>query len=529
MPSSQGTDYCTSPLCAAADNGDLALVKDLIQQGADVNENNPILYAANKGHIKIVEYLIEIEAKKDATNKFGFTLLHIAAYNGDIELLDYYLSKEQLLSQINIDKTDVANRTALHYAAHNGHQTIVERLLQEGANIEAADTRDFTPLYHAVDNGHTHIISLLMQCGANANKEATSGGCTSPLSLASRKDDIAIVKCLVEWGADINITYASLFGGPLHEAAFEGHITVLKYFIQHKADLCEGDHQGYTPLHYAVFNGQTAAVQLFMESKVDPDVGKRSEIQTALYFAVQQGDIAIVECLLQYGANPKLAQNALLPLETATSREIKKIGLTCVASATSNNILRLTRHILQVTPQELFKTLKEHVRELFCIEYFNKAILEAAEEHVTLKPDRKDLLCLFLHWSCQNEDIYSNFSVLLQPKQEKHHEESSKKANLLEKLPLELRYQIGYSLFQLLVGQDKTARKLFEEYPSIINLTLCDIQWLMDKVAFFQRSSQEESLKRHIGYIVTPSLTRADEATHTLFAKLEERVSSLAP
>lgn len=59
--------------------------------------------------------------------------------------------------------------TALHNAAAQGHQRIVERLLELGADVNAADWHGSTPLIMAVHGGHVSIVQRLLQRGANPN------------------------------------------------------------------------------------------------------------------------------------------------------------------------------------------------------------------------------------------------------------------------------------------------------------------------------------------------------------------------
>lgn len=72
------------PLHEAAKNGELAKVKELIEKGADVNEDDgeygtPLHCAAKEGKVDVIEYLVSCGAHVDATNKEGSTPLHYAA------------------------------------------------------------------------------------------------------------------------------------------------------------------------------------------------------------------------------------------------------------------------------------------------------------------------------------------------------------------------------------------------------------------------------------------------------------------
>jgi ankyrin repeat protein len=59
------------------------------------------------------------------------------------------------------DATDDEGKTALHWAAIEGHKSIVEVLLGSGANKELRDNGWWTPLRWAMENDKTDVVKLL--------------------------------------------------------------------------------------------------------------------------------------------------------------------------------------------------------------------------------------------------------------------------------------------------------------------------------------------------------------------------------
>jgi hypothetical protein len=140
----------------AASVGNIALVKQFIGEGADVNaicEVGPVkvssLYiAAQNGHLEVVKLLLEAGATVDA--------------------------------ELNTD-----GATALYIASLNGHTEIVEILINFGANVNV-DVKQYTPLYVTVYNRNLPISSLLIKAGA---KIYLDGDRLSPLSIAASYND----------------------------------------------------------------------------------------------------------------------------------------------------------------------------------------------------------------------------------------------------------------------------------------------------------------------------------------------------
>ena len=94
----QSSESLTSELIAAAYNGELQKVEDLVKHGANVNakihtEWTALHGSAFNGHLKIVKYLVENRADINAKNNFGQTALHLSAEQGHPETVKYLVEK----------------------------------------------------------------------------------------------------------------------------------------------------------------------------------------------------------------------------------------------------------------------------------------------------------------------------------------------------------------------------------------------------------------------------------------------------
>jgi len=59
--------------------------------------------------------------------------------------------------------------TPLHYAAQNGHLSVVEYLVNQKADINAKDYGKMTPLHYAAQNGHLSVVEYLINQKADIN------------------------------------------------------------------------------------------------------------------------------------------------------------------------------------------------------------------------------------------------------------------------------------------------------------------------------------------------------------------------
>jgi len=165
------TTVIADPLHDAAKSGDVALTKQLIDQGADVAKPDaagepPLLIAALAGHPDVVAVLLERGSDIEIRNKGGLTALHAAAYGGNLDVVELLVSKGAAVN----DSRNFYHMSPLHAAAEEGHADVVAFLLASKADIEAKERNGYTPLTQAGWREHWDAAGLLMKAGATCQK-----------------------------------------------------------------------------------------------------------------------------------------------------------------------------------------------------------------------------------------------------------------------------------------------------------------------------------------------------------------------
>ena len=100
------------------------------------------------------------------------------AQEGNIVAMKQHIVAEK--QDVSINRKDVDERTALHWASANGHVEGVAFLLEKFGpnglmNLDHQDDSGWTALMSATSSGHDAIVEMLLKAGANANLSNTSG------------------------------------------------------------------------------------------------------------------------------------------------------------------------------------------------------------------------------------------------------------------------------------------------------------------------------------------------------------------
>jgi len=125
----------------------------------------------------------------------------------------------------------------------------------------------------------------------------------SSLIVASYFGLKAVVKLLLEKGADVGCKDIEYGRAPLLWAAENGHEAVVKLLLEKGADVeCKDTRYGQTPLSWAAERGHEAVMKLLLEKGADGECKDRHNL-TPLWWAAGYGHEAVVKLLLEKGAN----------------------------------------------------------------------------------------------------------------------------------------------------------------------------------------------------------------------------------
>ena len=315
-----------TPMMTAARTGNAKSIAHLIQHGAtlDATERNgqtALMWAAAKGHINAVESLINAGADLNATTKSGFTAMMFAAREGRTDVIQRFLESGIDVNSV-IEPRKSGKRaprkgtSALLMAVESGHFELAMFLIANGADPN--DQRSGLSPLHAITSvrkpnrgeepdgdppprGSGNMTSLdfvraIVDAGADVNLQLETGkggkaflnrkGAT-PMLLAAKTADLALIELLVELGADpkrTNVdgctTLMAAAGVGVRavgeEAGTEPEVmATVQYFLDHGLDVNTVDDNQETAMHGAAYRCYPKVVELLARNGADSKIWNR--------------------------------------------------------------------------------------------------------------------------------------------------------------------------------------------------------------------------------------------------------------
>ena len=280
--------------------GDADALRTLIQQGADVNQQDPSMkcsplhVACLMGHSDLVICLVQQGAQVSAVDGGSCTPLHLACGQVDTQIVQYLVTHRAGVNVVNSD-----NVTPLHIACSKGLTEIAKYLITQGAEVNVVNSDKVTPLHIACSKGLTEIAKYLITQGADVN--VVNRYKDTPLLIACKEGDSEAALCLLQHGASVNAEdwYHST---PLHKTCENGHHQTVECLINHGASVNAEDRYHSTPLHYACLKGHHQTAECLINHGASVNAEDRYH-STPLHKACWNGHHQTAECLINHGAS----------------------------------------------------------------------------------------------------------------------------------------------------------------------------------------------------------------------------------
>lgn len=265
------------------------IIKTLISSG-DIN--NTLTYTTNIVNLEDTEYDLSV------TFDEGSTALMIASYYGYADLVNALIQNN---ADINIKNK--RNYTALLYAAdiwarqgigiYDSNFNVVELLVMAKADVNAVNNYGWSPLFFAADNSNSDVVAFLVDNGADINAVSSEG--VTPLLIANDVDSVKILCKTTNINKPNDSGITPLIGFSMRDISVEA----INILLENGANVNIVDKDGETALSYAIENGNFEAALILLNNNANPNLANKKAKDLA-NIARELGDEEVASILDQY-------------------------------------------------------------------------------------------------------------------------------------------------------------------------------------------------------------------------------------
>ncbi|KAF5191642.1 Ankyrin repeat-containing protein itn1 [Thalictrum thalictroides] len=280
-----------------------------------IGASPPALVLSNSG--KRIDQVGKKKYVKQVTGRHNDTELHLAAQRGDVIAVKQILDdiNDQILGTLSgadfdaevadiqhavVNEVNELGETALFIAAANGYIDVVIELLKytDKDGVSRKNRSGFDALHIAASQGHQAVVQVLLQHDPGLSKTLGPSN-TTPLISAATRGHTSVVEELL-W-KDSGLLEISRSNGKnaLHLAARQGHVNIVKALLDKDPQLARRtDKKGQTSLHMAVKGVSAEVVKLLLEADAAIVMLPDKFGSTALHIATRKKRVEIVNVLL---------------------------------------------------------------------------------------------------------------------------------------------------------------------------------------------------------------------------------------
>ena len=435
--------YSWTPLHWASRNNHIELVKVLIKAKANLNEKatyyddkkvfsgiTPLLASIVENNWEVAKLLIETGADVnlgiETGNRYTPLLLITSQKKPSLDIFNMLIK-----AGADINAIDKDSWTPLHYAVKNNHIEIVNLLIEAGADVNIASyTGDkLTPLLllSSLTEPNMEILKMLIIAGASVDYsskivlELKDKIIDSMKKNKSSKTDLILFKKLVK---------NNLLIGQMIDSCGTGDLKIVKELIKAGVNP-NGKKNSWTPLHYAARNNHVEIVKVLIKAKVDLNAkatyGNDEEGFsgiTPLYDTITKKNWEVAKLLIEAGADVNIARETgskytpLLLISSQSEPNNEIFSMLIKASADININDKENKNVIDILISKSNSTCLSYLFENYIDEKIDKNFIKEIShiqiKNETLKFIKSEInrfsIRLFYH---TNESNFSNIESFI--------------------------------------------------------------------------------------------------------------------
>ncbi|XP_071099824.1 transient receptor potential cation channel subfamily A member 1 homolog isoform X3 [Haliotis cracherodii] len=266
-----------TPLHFAVMSGSLDSVRILIKKDKNEKENQlihtkdkhgmtPMHVAATYRQVDIMDFLLDNGAKITQSDKEGSIPLHYACSTGCLEMVNLLIAKGKSEITTMMEKKAMGGNTCLHIAIENGHEGIIQKLLQNDSKILVARDDGMLPVHLAVISGNLNVVKTIVSKTGYLHHDIENKAESTTLHLAAQYNQLEVARYLLKERSLVAKT-DSESNTPLHVAALFNHSEIIGLLMEEGGKINAKNLKGQIPLHVAAEMGHMESLKVLLNPR----------------------------------------------------------------------------------------------------------------------------------------------------------------------------------------------------------------------------------------------------------------------
>ncbi len=244
-----------------------------------------IFWAAYRGNLEMMQFLVDKGAKTDVVDSHGYSLLNFAAVTGqlDTKLYDFCIANG---ANITKEKSHDGANALLLVAPFVKDYALVEYFISKGIDLHSVDDHGNGIFNYAAKRGNIEFLDTLIKKGViykGLNKKGGNAMLFASQGTRGHSNPIETFLYLEKLGIDINVTTKN-GETPLHALAYKAKdIDVLEYFISNGVDINQKNKDGKSALINAIARNSVDIVSFLLDNGADVSIKDKNGNNLAYY------------------------------------------------------------------------------------------------------------------------------------------------------------------------------------------------------------------------------------------------------
>ena len=279
----------------------------LSQKGNEVNKlthdgRTYVFWAASRGNVELMEYLISKGAKVNMMDNHGYSVLNFAAVGGqqNTQVYDLLLKNGADLKK---ELTHEGANALLLGIANDKDFALTNYFVSKGLDIKSTDAEGNTAFNYAAKTGNITLLKALLEKGVKFNNNAMIMASIGSRSGSNTLEVYQYLESLKINPAVVNENGQNTLHAIVRKPKQE---EIIKYFIAKGADINQVDEDGNTPFMNAASGNQDVELITMLASNVNNINQVNKKGVSALAMAMRGNSPEVVSLLIAKGADLKV-------------------------------------------------------------------------------------------------------------------------------------------------------------------------------------------------------------------------------